>query len=167
MADTVALMNGGVVEQLGTPQDIYDRPASLFVADFIGSPPMSFLPFRGSVSPGDRRVRVGGVDIALPELREGTADADLVLGVRPENIALSADAPLRASVIDAEYLGTTQIVTLATASGARVKARIAADVSVHPGEHIGLALRPGKISLFDAGTGRALRTALHDSPAHG
>ncbi len=167
MADTIALMNGGVVEQLGTPQDIYDRPATLFAADFIGSPPMSFVPFRGRVSPGDRSVRVAEVDIALPELREGTGDTDLVLGVRPENIALSADAPLRAEVLDAEYLGTTQIVTLATAAGAHVKARIAADIRVHPGEHTGLALRPGKISLFDRSSGRALRSALHDEAAHG
>jgi multiple sugar transport system ATP-binding protein len=167
MADTVALMNGGLVEQLGTPQDIYDRPATLFVADFIGSPPMSFVPFHGRVSPGDRSVRVGEVDIELPELREGTAETELVLGVRPENIALSSEAPLRARVIDAEYLGTTQIVTLSTASGASVKARIAADINVRPGDNTGLTLRPGKLSLFDKGTGRALRTALHDAAAHG
>jgi multiple sugar transport system ATP-binding protein len=167
MADTVALMNNGIVEQLGTPQDIYDRPASLFVADFIGSPPMSFVPFRGRVSPGDRSVRVAEVDIELPELREGSEETELVLGVRPENIALSSEAPFRARVVDAEYLGTTQIVTLATASGASVKARIAADVSVHPGEHTGITLRPGKLSLFDKSTGRALRTALHDEAAHG
>ena len=74
---------------------------------------------------------------------------------------------LGAVVIDAEYLGTTQIVTLATASGARVKARIAADIRVHPGEHTGLTLRPGKLSLFDKSSGRALRTALHDGAAHG
>src|SRR6478736_1482894 len=91
MADRIALMNGGVIAQLGTPQDIYDRPASLFVADFIGSPPMSFLPFRGRAAPGDGTVRVGGVDIALPELREGTADTELVLGVRPEHIELADD----------------------------------------------------------------------------
>src|SRR6266849_9390564 len=72
LADTIALMNHGVVEQLGTPEDIYDRPASLFAADFIGSPPMSFVPFRGRVAPGDSSVRVGGVDIALPQLREGS-----------------------------------------------------------------------------------------------
>jgi multiple sugar transport system ATP-binding protein len=118
MADQIALMNRGVIEQLGTPQDIYDRPVSLFVADFIGSPPMSFLPFRGRAAPGDGTVRVDGVDIALPELREGTADTELVLGVRPEHIELADDAPLRAEVVDAEYLGTTQIVTLSTATGA-------------------------------------------------
>ncbi|HXN16641.1 MAG TPA: ABC transporter ATP-binding protein [Usitatibacter sp.] len=167
MADHIALMNAGVVEQLATPQDIYDRPASLFVADFIGSPPMSFVPFHGRVSPGDRSVRVADVEVSLPELREGTDDTELVLGVRPENIALCADAPLRAMVIDAEYLGTTQIVTLATASGASLKARIAADIRVLPGEHTGLTLRPGKLSLFLKSSGRALRTALHDGAAHG
>src|SRR5947209_17108821 len=128
MADTIALMNRGVVEQLGTPQDIYDRPVSLFVADFIGSPPMSFLPFRGRVAPGDRTVRVDSVDIALPEVHEGSADAELVLGVRPEHIELSDDSPLRAEVVDAEYMGTTQIVTLNTATGGSMKARIAAHV---------------------------------------
>jgi multiple sugar transport system ATP-binding protein len=167
MADTIALMNRGMIEQLGTPEDIYDRPASLFVADFIGSPPMSFLPFHGSVTPGDRTVRVGGVDIALPELREGSEAADLVLGVRPEHIELSSDAPLRAEIIDAEYLGTTQIVTLATSAGASMKARIPAHIHVQPGEHTGLALRPGLLSLFDRASGRALRTALHDRGAHG
>src|SRR5438874_6833650 len=116
MADTIALMNRGMVEQLGTPQDIYDRPASVFVADFVGSPPMSFLPFRGSVAPGDRSVRVDSVDIALPEVREGSGDTELVLGVRPEHIELSDDAPLRAEVVDAEYMGTTQIVNIENAA---------------------------------------------------
>ena len=167
MADTIALMNEGIVEQLGTPQDIYDRPVSLFVADFIGSPPMSFLPFRGRVTPGDRSVRVDNVDIALPEIREGREDTELLLGVRPEHIELSSDAPLRAEVVDAEYLGTTQIVTLNTATGTRLKARIPADIHVQPGEHTGLSLQPGLLSLFDRASGRALRTSLHDQTAHG
>ena len=167
MADTIALMNRGVIEQLGTPQDIYDRPASMFVADFIGSPPMSFLPFRGSVAPGDRSVRVDSVDIALPEVREGSGDTELVLGVRPEHIELSDDAPLRAEVVDAEYMGTTQIVTLNTATGTSMKARIQAHIHVRPGESTGLKFRPGQLSLFDGVSGRALRTALHDGDAHG
>ena len=167
MADTIAIMNQGVIEQLGAPQEVYDRPASVFVADFIGSPPMSFLAFRGQVAPGDRTVRVGSVDIALPEVREGIADTELVLGVRPEHIELSDHAPLRAEVVDAEYLGTTQIVTLNTVTGASVKARIAADIPVQPGETTGLKFRPGQLSLFDKASGRALRTALHDGGAHG
>jgi multiple sugar transport system ATP-binding protein len=167
MADTIALMNQGVVEQLGTPQDIYDRPATLFAADFIGSPPMSFVPFHGRVAPGDRSVRIGGVEIPVPEVREGASGAELVLGVRPENIQLSGDAPFRAEIVDAEYLGTTQIITLATVAGGRLKARIAADLHLRPGEHTGLTFRPGKLSLFDKASGRVLRSALHDEGAHG
>ena len=107
------------------------------------------------------------MEIALPELREGSADTELVLGVRPEHIELVDDAPLRAEVVDTEYLGTTQIVTLNTATGARMKARIPADVPVRPGESAGVNFRPGLLSLFDKGSGRALRTALHDGGAHG
>src|SRR5207253_2931660 len=143
MADTIALMNRGVIEQLGPPQEIYDRPASVFVADFVGSPPMNFIPFPGRVAPGDRTVRVNNVDIALPEVHEGSADAELVLGVRPEHIELSDDSPLRGVVLDAEYMGTTQIVTLNTATGASMKARIAAHICVRPGESTGIKFRPG------------------------
>ena len=69
--------------------------------------------------------------------------------------------------MDAEYLGTTQIVTLNTRAGASIKARIPAEIQIRPGEHTGLTLRPGLLSLFDRASGRALRTALHDGPAHG
>ena len=162
-------MNHGVVEQLGTPQDIYDRPASLFVADFIGSPPMSFLPFRGTRGAGrPQPCGSASVDIALPEVREGIADTELVLGVRPEHIELSDDAPLRAEVVDAEYLGTTQIVTLNTATGASMKARIAADIRVRPGEQHGaqvparpvVAVRQGVRSRAAHGAARRWRAWL-------
>jgi multiple sugar transport system ATP-binding protein len=168
LADTIALMNDGVVEQIGPPQEIYDRPASLFVADFVGSPPMNLIRFRGRIAPGDRSVRLGATTIGVPEAREGTDDAaDLVLGARPEHVRLSGDAPLRAQVVETEYLGTTQIVTLATAQGATLKARIPSDVDVRPGETTGLAFRPEKLCLFHEASGRALRSALHDEVARG
>jgi multiple sugar transport system ATP-binding protein len=167
MADTIALMNDGVLEQLGAPQEIYDRPASIFVADFIGSPPMNLIPFRGSVKPGDKSVRIGEVAVAVPEAREGTEETDLVLGARPEHVQLSALSALRASVVDAEYLGTTQIVTLTTVQGATVKARVPSDVAVRPGEQMGLTFLPEKLSVFHRGTGRALRSALHGEAARG
>ena len=56
MADQIAVMNQGRVEQIGSPQEIYDRPATMFVADFIGSPPMNFLRFEGGLRSGDRAV---------------------------------------------------------------------------------------------------------------
>src|SRR3954470_15463951 len=66
MADRIAVMNNGVVEQVASPRDIYDRPASLFVADFIGSPPMNFLPFRGSLHAGSQAIRLGEREVAVP-----------------------------------------------------------------------------------------------------
>src|SRR6266545_1086396 len=80
LADTIALMSDGVVQQIGPPQDIYDRPASLFVADFVGSPPMNLIRFHGRVAPGDRSVRLGPAVVAVPEAREGTDETELVLG---------------------------------------------------------------------------------------
>ena len=167
MADTIALMNDGMLEQLGPPQEIYDRPASIFAADFIGSPPMNLIPFRGRVEPGDRSVRIGEAVVAVPEARQGTEEADLVLGARPEHVRLQADSPLRASVVDAEYLGTTQIVTLTLARGATLKARIPSDVAARPGDQTGLTFRPEKLSIFHRASGRALRSALHEEAARG
>ena len=167
MADVIALMNDGVVEQLGPPQEIYDRPASIFAAGFIGSPPMNFIRFRGRLEKGVTSVRVGEADIDVPEVLEESAEAELVLGARPEHVRLSSSSRLRATVVDTEYLGTNQIVTLNTADGARVKARIASEVQVRPGEMTGLALRREKLSIFDRASGRALRSALHEGVARG
>jgi multiple sugar transport system ATP-binding protein len=167
MADTILLMNGGRVEQIGAPQEVYDRPASVFVADFIGSPPMNLIPFRCRIASGERRVRIGEAEVEVPEAREGTAEAELMLGVRPEHVRLTEDGPLRAAVVDAEYLGTTQIVTLATAAGATVKARVPADVAARPGDQTGLTLLPEKLSVFHRESGRSLRSALHDGVHHG
>lgn len=88
MADMIAVMNNGVVEQVASPRDIYDRPASLFVADFIGSPPMNFLPFRGSLQTGAQAIRLGDREVAIPAAREALAESNLVLGVRPEHVRL-------------------------------------------------------------------------------
>ena len=167
MADTIAVMNQGVIEQLAAPQEIYDRPATLFVADFIGSPPMNLLRFGGRVARGDRSVRIGDVEIAVPEVHEEAAAGELVLGVRPEHVRLQAEAPYRARVIDSEYLGTTQVVTLATADGTGIKARMPSEIAVRAGDHVGLTFHADKLSLFDARSGRALQTRLHTEAARG
>jgi len=159
MADKIAVMSRGVIEQFGTPQEIYDRPASMFVADFIGSPPMNFLAFRSGLQKGAGSVQVNGASVALPTIAEDQAEAELALGVRPEHIRFDDAAKLRGTVFGAEYLGTTQIVTVDTAHG-QVKARLPADLAVKSGENVGLALRAEKLSLFDKSSGRAIRTAL-------
>ncbi len=132
MADTIVVMNNGVVEQVASPRDIYDRPASLFVADFIGSPPMNFLPFRGSLEAGAQMIRLGEREVAVPAARESLAESDLVLGVRPEHVRFTDRGMVRGEVYGSEYLGTTQIVTVTTRYGA-LKARSPASATFRTG----------------------------------
>src|SRR5246127_819416 len=70
LADKIAVMKRGVVEQLGTPREIYERPVSLFVADFIGSPPMNFLAFHDRLAAGSAVVRLGESELSVPQLHE-------------------------------------------------------------------------------------------------
>jgi multiple sugar transport system ATP-binding protein len=166
MADRIAIMNQGRVEQIGTPQEIYDRPRTMFVADFIGAPSMSFLGLRASLQRGDRSVEIDGVPVEMPEIFEDRAEGKFALGVRPENVSFADASRLRGRVIGAEYLGTTQIVTVTTGSG-QIKARLPSGKPVHVGETVGLALRPDRLSLFDAVSGQALPSALYAGGQHG
>jgi multiple sugar transport system ATP-binding protein len=166
MADQIAVMNAGRVEQIGSPQEIYDRPASMFVADFIGSPPMNFLRFESGLVSGEQSVRMGDVMIPVPEIQVSRESGPLALGVRPEHIAFADTAPLRGRIFDAEYLGTTQIVTVDTGAG-RVKARLPSKVAVRAGEAVGLTFRTESLTLFDARTSFAIRTAIHEEHGRG
>jgi multiple sugar transport system ATP-binding protein len=165
MGDKIVVMNHGVVEQFGTPQQIYDHPATMFVADFIGSPAMNFLSFEGAAQPGDEAVRLDGVEVAMPRIEEAPRGDKLVLGVRPEHVALTDSGSYRGEVAAAEYLGTTQIVTV-TAPHGRIKARIPSGRVARVGEVVGLGFNPSTLSLFDASTGRALRTAANAGVFH-
>ena len=158
MADRIAVMNSGRIEQIGRPQEVYDRPASMFVADFIGSPPMNFLPFEGALQPGDRAIKVRDINVAVPEIREQRAAGPLVLGVRPEHITFSDIALLRGRVFGTEYLGTTQIVTVDMEAG-RVKARVPSNAPVQLGETVGVTFKSDGLALFDAQSGLAISTA--------
>ncbi len=165
MGDKIVVMNHGVVEQFGVPQQIYDWPATMFVADFIGSPPMNFLRWTGAVTPGATSVHLGTHAIPIPEAREG-AEGDLVLGVRPEHVRLVQDGAYRGSIQAAEYLGTTQIVTVETGHGI-LKARAPSGVAARRGEPVGLDFITSTLSLFDARSGRALRTAGNEEVLFG
>jgi multiple sugar transport system ATP-binding protein len=166
MADKIAVMNHGVIEQLGTPQEIYDRPATVFVADFIGSPPMNFLSFNQALKRGDTATHINGLSIVVPEVHEDLSERPLTLGVRPEAVRIVSEGGLRGQVFGSEYLGTNQIVTVNTDRG-RVKARIDSEQRVPDGGTVGLAFRPEKLSIFDKESGRAVRTALHAQDLRG
>jgi len=160
MGDKIVVMNHGVIEQFGVPQDIYDKPATMFVADFIGSPSMNFLKFHGSVETGSNSIRLHHMNLEIPETREPFT-GDLAYGIRPEHIQLSDRSEFRAEAIASEYLGTTQVVTLKTQHG-DVKARIASDQKVTAGETVGLDFNGSTVTVFNNQTGAALRSALNE-----
>lgn len=166
MADRIAIMNQGYVEQIGTPQEVYSRPASMFVADFIGSPPMNFLPTEGPVRTGDRAVSVFGTRVDVPEVREDLPEGPFALGVRPEHVTLSDSAPLRGQVFGTEYLGTTQIVTIDTAD-VQLKARLSASVPVSAGDTVGISLDSRHLVVFGGKSGRAAKSELFEDVRHG
>ncbi|MCR9125416.1 MAG: ABC transporter ATP-binding protein [Rhodobacteraceae bacterium] len=159
MGDKIVVMNHGVVEQFGTPQDIYDKPATMFVADFIGAPAMNLMRFDGEVAPGATSLLYDGAEVAVPRMREGRRGA-LALGVRPEHVHLDDAAPHRGRIAAVEYLGTTQILTLETATGA-LKLRAPAAQVARVGETVGLRFNGRTLSVFDARSGAALASDLN------
>jgi multiple sugar transport system ATP-binding protein len=166
MADKIAVMNHGVIEQFGTPQEIYSKPATMYVADFIGSPPMNFMRFNAGLQKGARSVSLHGVDIAVPEVRQDIAEGELALGVRPEHIRFSDASPLRGAVYGSEYLGTNQVVAVETSSGL-IKARVPANRNFRIGETVGLEFNHSNLALFDCKSGRAVASALYQEAHHG
>ncbi|MBB4235521.1 ABC transporter ATP-binding protein [Rhizobium esperanzae] len=154
MGDKIVVMNHGVVEQFGKPQQIYDWPATKFVAKFIGSPPMNFLEFEGSIGAGGGEVSLSGHVVKVPVSRDERL-GKLALGVRPEHIRFRDDSAYRGRVIAVEYLGTTQIVTIDTAHG-EIKARTPSNQSACVEELIGLDFDSKNLTIFDSATGNAL-----------
>jgi multiple sugar transport system ATP-binding protein len=163
MGDKIVVMNHGVVEQFGKPQDIYDWPATTFVANFIGSPPMNLLKFNGMVGHGMTSVNMSGQTLDIPQMLDG-ASGDLILGVRLEHVHLDDAAPTRGRILTSEYLGTTQIVTLDTAQG-QIKARVGSETPVRIGDTTGLRFDPRTITLFDP-QGRALISTANQRVLH-
>ena len=157
MGDRIAVMNQGVVLQAGTPMEVYSRPATRYVASFIGSPAMNFLPAGGPLPPGSNRIRVNGAEVAIPTLAEGSDAAGVELGARPEHIEIADDGALRGEVFGVEYTGARQLVTVDTHAG-RVKVRAPNHISVARGDLVGLRFRTERLVIFDGASGRALRS---------
>jgi len=154
MGDKIVVMNHGVVEQYGVPQDIYDWPATQFVGSFLGSPSMNFLNFKGSLTKGDEQVKCNDQVFRVPKQLESVT-GDLLLGIRPEHVSLSSSSTFIGKITNIEYLGTTQIVTFDTDSG-ELKAQISSNENIQMAQNIGLDLSPEKITLFDGTTTKAL-----------
>ena len=160
MADRIAVMNHGVVLQAGPPQEIYRRPATKFVAGFVGAPAMNFMAAHGTLAPGEARLTVAQTEVAIPALREGLSGEAAVLGIRPEHLRVSDRAGLRGVVYGVEYLGSHQLLTVDTPAG-RLRARAHHRDRVAVGERVGLELERDGVVLFDPANERALASAVH------
>jgi multiple sugar transport system ATP-binding protein len=151
MADTIVVMNSGRVEQIGTPLDLYDEPANLFVAGFIGSPAMNFLPGRIVVGPSGPGVQIAeGCVIPVPGSR-GAPDRQVVLGVRPEHFDIG-ESCVQVQVIVVEPTGAdTQV--FCKLAGHNVSAISRERHTFRPGDTISLKPFEGKTYLFDPDSG--------------
>jgi ABC-type sugar transport system ATPase subunit len=154
MADRIAILSDGQLHQVGTPREVYDAPADLFVAGFIGTPPMNTVP----VAVVDGIAAVG--ESRLPLGRSTSADR-AVLGVRPEHLHIDPAGPLRAAVHQTEWLGHEALLRLQLVGveghGTGWIARLATEAAPpEPGSVVRLTAAPGTIHLFDADSGARL-----------
>jgi ABC-type sugar transport system ATPase subunit len=159
LADRLIVMNAGVADQIGTPMDVYDRPASVFVAGFIGSPAMNFL--AAKVGQDGKSVDLAGTNtngaINMPLARPTSAPVGsaVALGVRPEHLHPAADGALQFEVELAEPLGAdTLLHGRFGAARELVTVRQGGHVIARPGEMRHFKAEPGHLHLFDSQTGK-------------
>jgi sn-glycerol 3-phosphate transport system ATP-binding protein len=155
LADRMIVMNAGIVEQIGRPIEVYDDPASLFVAGFIGSPAMNFLPGKRV---GDGIDIGGGIQVPLPAELRAAAPQALTVGVRPEHlVAGETGGPVfRFKVETVEALGADSLLH-GVLGEAGIVARVEGHTQPAPGETMAFSVRAGKLYFFDTASGKRLR----------
>jgi multiple sugar transport system ATP-binding protein len=154
MADRIVVMRDGVVEQVGAPLDLYDRPATLFVAGFIGSPAMNLL--KGSIQVNGKPTFLTETGVELP-LKSVPSEADgrpCVYGIRPEHLTLTG-GDFRAEISVVEPTGSeTQV--FAKLGGQQIVGVFRERISAQPGDNLSLSPNLDAVHLFDAETGKRL-----------
>ncbi|HET8848393.1 MAG TPA: sn-glycerol-3-phosphate ABC transporter ATP-binding protein UgpC [Marinobacter sp.] len=165
LADKIVVLNGGNIEQVGTPYELYETPASLFVAGFIGSPKMNLMP--GTVAAGDNDSGAVTVDVrglgAVPTTRSSAGLApgsEVTIGIRPEHFNLSLSGPdAGLEVVNVEYLGNEAYVYIELPRMEEpLVVRQPVPCDVQPGHRVTLRTEPELVHAFDA-SGRALTAA--------
>ena len=141
LADRIVVMKAGVLQQVGAPADVYDRPANTFVATFVGSPPMNLL--RGEAADGLFRHPAAAADVAV------AAAGPVILGQRPEELSLAApgEGDLTGTVYSAELLGDSTLVTVEVGPD-RVAVKAGKTCPARMGDRVGVALDRTRLHLF-------------------
>jgi multiple sugar transport system ATP-binding protein len=155
MGDRIAILDHGVLQQVGAPQDVYARPANLFVARFIGNPPMNTVTGDVASADGGVGVRIPGSVVELPGALGAAVQSRslerVVLGVRPEDLTLDEAGPIKATVSVIESLGHERHVICRLEDGQLIIVRQAANVSPPAEEsEIRLAADGARVHVFDA-----------------
>lgn len=179
MGDRVAVMRSGRLQQCAQPQELYDKPANLFVAAFIGSPAMNLLRGRLELVEGRVVAVLGGQRLVLPDevlaarpVLAGWVDEDVVIGIRPECLRLGGELVLEVALVEAlgsdllvHFLTDAPRVTVSDAFDgeedagleSRLTARLPPDLSVEVGDRVRLGIDMSRVHFFDPETGLALR----------
>lgn len=168
LGDRIVVMSDGEVQQIDTPQYLYDHPANKFVAGFIGSPQMNFLDGTVTEKNGKVAVRVGDTDIAIDPAKGkvlkdgGYMGKEVTIGVRPEDLydtaehlELYKDSKAKAKVAVRENLGA-EIYLYTDFNGAQLTARVDPESKTQVGDEVELSFNPVKIHVFDNETGKAI-----------
>ncbi|MBO6727078.1 MAG: sn-glycerol-3-phosphate ABC transporter ATP-binding protein UgpC [Rhizobiaceae bacterium] len=162
MADRIVVFNDGVIEQVGTPLELYNAPANLFVAGFIGSPKINLLDAKRET--GDT-LQVPGGKLTFSQLDRLSEAGELVVGIRPEHVVVAdaGDADISGKVTLAEQLGgeTFLYVEIDGLENAMI-ARAPGQIRVQSGETVGLRLPSDRLYLFDPKSGRCLNRLTFD-----
>jgi len=158
MAERIVVLNGGRVEQVGAPMELYQRPATRFVAGFIGQPPMNLLPARVRAASATQVMAeiAPGLQIAAGVAGSGLKPGDAIeIGIRPDDLALGAEGgiPVRLSVL--ERLGAQSVIHARTDGGIALSAVVAGDAELAVGDALRLSARPDRVHMFTA-EGQAL-----------
>ncbi len=157
MADRIAIMRGGQIEQVGRPLDVYDKPGNRFVAEFIGSPAMNFLPAEIAASGAERVARLAaGPVLPLPAGLAASPGQKILVGIRPESIAPGGDGmALSGTVVMVEPTGA-QVQIVASVAGRELVALFNQRVLPAPGDALTMRVDPQAVHLFDEASGRRL-----------
>jgi multiple sugar transport system ATP-binding protein len=153
MADRIVVLHDGIVEQVGTPLELYDRPANLFVAGFIGSPAMNM--FKGTIHGGEKPwfEAADGTRLPLASAPAGSDGKAAVYGIRPEHLVLGGDLKVMVTVIEPTGAETQVLGKLA---GEKIIGVFRERVTTKPGEHIAMMPDLSLVHLFDAAAGDRL-----------
>lgn len=155
LADRIVVMNGGRIEQFGTPRELYETPTNIFVANFIGSPRMAMVPVERA---GDRLIAPGIGQLTLDRLPRDE-ERELVLGLRPDAMTLTEGVDgegLAAQVVYTEYLGDSAHVYVRLGDGAPISVRCAPDAHYAPETAVKVQPLPGRMHYFSRKTQQRL-----------